>query len=318
MKSVRENDRAPVCRILHTTDFSHASNVAFLHALVIALAARAELNILHVSRPGDELDWSKFPRVRRTLQRWAEWRDTTSRATVAGAGLRVGKILGVHAEPVRSVLEHLKLYPTELIVLATHQRTGLGRLFHTATAGPIARGSGEMTLFLPEGVEGFVSRRNGALVLGQILIAVDRAPAPQAAVDGVTELLDGLGCSEARVTLLHVGEERSMPRVRSAGGRDRRWEYIVRRGDPAEEIVRAADERAAGLIVMTTEGRHGFLDAFRGSTTERVLRRAACPVLAVPAGSRAMARLFRAGLIAREMYRPARAGEMAWSPGRQP
>lgn len=316
MQSVRDDDRAPVFRILHTTDFSHASNVAFLHALVIALAATAELNILHVSPPGDEVDWSKFPGVRRTLQRWAESRDTTSRDMVAGAGLRVGKILGVDAEPVRSVLEYLTRHPTELIVLATHQRAGLGRLFHTATAGPIAQGSGAMTLFLPEGVEGFVSRRNGALVLGQILIPVDRAPAPQAAVDGVTELLDGLGCSEARVTLLHVGEERSMPRARSAGGRDRRWEYIVRRGDPVEEIVRAAEERAAGLIVMTTEGRHGFLDAFRGSTTERVLQRAACPVLAVPVGSRAMARLFRAGPIAREMYLPAGAGEMAWSPRR--
>lgn len=318
MKSVRDNDRAPVCRILHTTDFSHASNVAFLHALLIALAARAELNILHVLRPGDELDWSQFPGVRRTLQRWAEWRDTTSGDTVAGVGLRVGKILDVHADPVRSVLEYLTVHPTELIVLATHHRTDLGRLFHTATAGPIARGSGAMTLFLPEGVEGFVSRRDGALALGQILIPVDRAPAPQAAVDGVTELLDGLGCSETRVTLLHVGEERSMSRVWSAGSRDRRWECIVRRGDPVDEIVRAADERAAGLIVMTTEGRHGFLDAFRGSTTERVLRRAACPVLAVPVGSRAMARLFRAGSSAREMYLPAGAGEMAWSPGRQP
>jgi nucleotide-binding universal stress UspA family protein len=34
---------------------------------------------------------------------------------------------------------------------------------------------------------------------------------------------------------------------------------------------------------MATEGRHGFLDAVRGSTTERVLREAGCPVLAVPA-----------------------------------
>ncbi|HEX2928596.1 MAG TPA: universal stress protein [Candidatus Binatia bacterium] len=34
---------------------------------------------------------------------------------------------------------------------------------------------------------------------------------------------------------------------------------------------------------MATEGRHGFVDAVRGSVTEQVVRGAPCPVLAVPA-----------------------------------
>jgi nucleotide-binding universal stress UspA family protein len=33
---------------------------------------------------------------------------------------------------------------------------------------------------------------------------------------------------------------------------------------------------------MATQGHHGVLDALRGSVTERVLRRAPCPLLAVP------------------------------------
>lgn len=32
---------------------------------------------------------------------------------------------------------------------------------------------------------------------------------------------------------------------------------------------------------MATKGHEGFLDALRGTTTERVLRQAECPVLAV-------------------------------------
>ena len=39
----------------------------------------------------------------------------------------------------------------------------------------------------------------------------------------------------------------------------------------------------ADLIIMATEGRQGVLDAMRGSVTERVVRGADCPVLAVPA-----------------------------------
>ena len=38
----------------------------------------------------------------------------------------------------------------------------------------------------------------------------------------------------------------------------------------------------ADLIAMTTAGHQGFLDALRGSTSERVLRHAPCPVLVVP------------------------------------
>jgi len=36
---------------------------------------------------------------------------------------------------------------------------------------------------------------------------------------------------------------------------------------------------------MATDGRNGFLDALRGSHSERVLRSAPAPLLAVPAGS---------------------------------
>ncbi|MFN5184436.1 MAG: universal stress protein [Planctomycetota bacterium] len=37
---------------------------------------------------------------------------------------------------------------------------------------------------------------------------------------------------------------------------------------------------------MATDGRDGFLDALRGSHSERVLRHAHCPLLIIPVGSR--------------------------------
>jgi nucleotide-binding universal stress UspA family protein len=57
-------------------------------------------------------------------------------------------------------------------------------------------------------------------------------------------------------------------------------------GDPADVILRTARRRKAGLIVMGTHGRGGLRKLLLGSTTEQVLRRAACPVLAVPAAGR--------------------------------
>ena len=59
-------------------------------------------------------------------------------------------------------------------------------------------------------------------------------------------------------------------------------ERLTRAGDVVEGILAASEGRDADLIVMATEGHQGFLDALRGSTTERVLRGTKCAVLAVP------------------------------------
>ena len=53
----------------------------------------------------------------------------------------------------------------------------------------------------------------------------------------------------------------------------------VRSGAPDNDIVRAAKELEADLIVMFTHGRHGFEHLVRGSVTEQVIREATCPVL---------------------------------------
>jgi nucleotide-binding universal stress UspA family protein len=60
----------------------------------------------------------------------------------------------------------------------------------------------------------------------------------------------------------------------------------IRIGRPDREIVEAAQEQGARLIVLGTHGLGGFRKLFFGSVTERVLRRAMTPVLAVPLDER--------------------------------
>jgi nucleotide-binding universal stress UspA family protein len=43
-----------------------------------------------------------------------------------------------------------------------------------------------------------------------------------------------------------------------------------------------AEAKGANLIAMPVAGRDGLLDALRGSTSERVVSKANCPVLALP------------------------------------
>ena len=58
-------------------------------------------------------------------------------------------------------------------------------------------------------------------------------------------------------------------------------ELVVGVGTPHVEIVRLAEEKKADLVVMATHGRGFISHAILGSTAERVLRRAPCPVLVV-------------------------------------
>jgi hypothetical protein len=55
--------------ILHASDFSAASEVAFAHALKAALIAKSQLTIMHVF-PNMTTEWTDFPGVRETLARW--------------------------------------------------------------------------------------------------------------------------------------------------------------------------------------------------------------------------------------------------------
>ena len=79
----------------------------------------------------------------------------------------------------------------------------------------------------------------------------------------------------------------------SSGVRVYSWEWsdIVRSGDVIDTIVQTASDMATDLIVMSTDGRNGFLDALRGSHSERVLRRTPCPLLAIPAEAAVTPRL---------------------------
>jgi len=279
--------RLPLQRVFHPSDFSQASDVAFAHALKLALAARADLCIMHVAPASADVHWTDFPGVRALLARWGLLPYGSRQEDVLKLGIDVEKILGVHADPVASILHTLEEQPTDLVVLATYQRDGLRRWLRQAVAEPIARHSKTMTLFIPHDVEGFVSSADGAITLRRILVPVDTVPHPQPAVEAaaVMALALGLGSDSVSFTLAHVGSADRMPVVREGTWPGWTWEKVVRQGDVVEQILEVATVSHSDLIVLTTAGHHGILDALRGSTTERMLRGAHCPVLAIPANT---------------------------------
>jgi nucleotide-binding universal stress UspA family protein len=79
--------------------------------------------------------------------------------------------------------------------------------------------------------------------------------------------------------------EKLSAQVRSSLGPDMPFRVIVTTGRPSAEIVSAAEEQKVDLVVISTHGRGGIAKAFLGSTTERVLRKAQCPVLVMRSGA---------------------------------
>jgi len=276
------NTTRRIQRIFHPSDLSKSSNLAFDHALKLAIAGKCELTILHTGTVEADEAWSDFPRVRRTLERWKLLAPESPKEAIPKLGLHVQKVALPYSDPVASILHFLSRHPHDLIVLATHQYQGIERWTHKPIAEPIARAAGEMTLFIPREGEGFVAHGSGEVRLDSVLVPVDHVPDPQVAIDGATALVESLGCREAVATLLYVGGRAISPEVRIPDKGALKWEWTYRDGNVEEQILQAAEEHNASLIVMATQGHDGFLDALRGSTTERIVRHAKCPVLAAP------------------------------------
>ena len=150
-------------------------------------------------------------------------------------------------------------------------------------------------------------------IIRHILCPVDFSEPSAHAVEQAVAIAGSYG---ARISALHVciptsipvfaGQmpasrafEADVPRVReqtalgfqAAAAAGVEVEVLVEAGDPARGILDCAARLAPDLIVMGTHGASGFERVVLGSVTERVLRKAGCPVLTVPPRMRATSQL---------------------------
>lgn len=272
--------------VLHPTDFSEGSRVAFHHALKTAMLTRSTLTLLHVATD-ENSKWSNFPGVRETLERWGALPKGSEKSAVARLGIDARKVVASEGEPVEMVVGYLAKHPADLIVLAASQREGRMHWLGKSVAEPVVRKANEMTLLIPGNAQGFVSADDGSVNLTKVLVPVALTPHPDAALNFAARLVERLNCPAGTFKLLHVGSANTMPALRLPEVPGWTWEKEFRTGEVIRNIVDASKDHEADLIVMATDGRNGFLDGLRGSHSERVLRHVTAPLLTVPVGSRA-------------------------------
>lgn len=269
--------------VLHPTDFSESSLVAFHHALKAAISAKSRLTLLHVS---SDAQWSDFPGVRETLERWGMLPEGSPKSAVAELGIAATKVVANEGAPVDAVLRYLEKHPADLIVLATSRRGNHVPWLGKSVSVPVTRRAGQMTLLIPGDARGFVSGEDGSVKLNNVLIPIASTPRPELVLKAAARFVRKFNCPEGTFTVLHVGDSNTMPALSYPEVAGWTWKKQLRTGEVIEGIVKTTKSVDADLIVMATDGRNGFLDGLRGSHSERVLRYCAAPLLTIPVGSR--------------------------------
>jgi nucleotide-binding universal stress UspA family protein len=263
--------------IAHATDFSPASAQAFEHALRLALEFRCPLDLLHVRKPEDDDAWSSFPHVRETLARWKLLPANASHAEVEGRlGIPVQKVEIRHRNAIDGLVRYFTTHRPDLVVLATHGSEGRNHWLSGSISESVARHTHLPTLFFAPNVRPFVDIVTGQLRLTKVVVAVARAPSPRQALSNLSRLFANLTFAQH---VVHIGD--TAPWLHDPSGA--LLNVHLMQGPVVETILQAADAFDANLLAMPTAGHNGFLDVLRGSTTERVLHAAKCPLLALPA-----------------------------------
>jgi nucleotide-binding universal stress UspA family protein len=126
-------------RILHPTDFSKASGVAFTKAVSLAKQNRAQLTLVHVLSPvtpyvGDGyVSPQAYEALERGARRGAQRRLAALLKKAAKAGVRARSLLleGIAYDQIARISRAKR---ADLIVMGTHGRTGFSRFFMGSVA----------------------------------------------------------------------------------------------------------------------------------------------------------------------------------------
>ncbi len=271
--------------ILHPTDFTDLSGLAFAHALRLALAARSELHLVHVAQH-DTGGALAFPHVRRLLVQWGLSNEDDPPWEIGSKlGIDVQNARIRWQQPTQGIIGFLREHPCDLMVLATHGGDGFEHWLRGSVSEAVSRRASIPTMFIAPGARGFVDQVTGDTRVRRALVPIDFSPNPSAAIKIVRFIGRLLAGADIIVHLLHVG--RSPPPAPAVSSRLAPLPPVMlRSGNVVQSILDAAAEFDVDFIGMPTAGHGGVLDALRGSTTERVIRHAPCPVFAIPAARR--------------------------------
>jgi nucleotide-binding universal stress UspA family protein len=287
-------------KILCPVDFSEFSESVLAYAAAFAKLFGSEVTVLHVFAtavpPAGSATYPAWllqvPEARKSIA--DELHLLLAPLSSTGVTLRTQIAEGnTAAEIVRHAADH----DVDLVVMGTHGRSGFDRLTLGSVAEKVLRKAPCPVLTIPHGA----ARAATDVSVRRILCPTDSSTCSEHAMDFALSLADR---ADAAVTALHVVETietrpelsrtmtelqkrrcdtelRFLEEINAARAGGTGITNAVTLGRPYLEILRMVEERAIDLIVMGVRGRGAVDMALFGSTTNHVVRRAACPVVTV-------------------------------------
>jgi len=290
--------------ILVPLDGSFVGETALPYARAVAQRTGASLTLVRAARLhaviGD--GGSEYQRVIGDAEAYL----TAQADALAASGFMVQTGVPFGGSPATWITEEVVIRHADLIVMATHDRTGPNRWLHGSVAEAVVSHSGVPVLLIraTDGVppiEHFdvprpelivpldgSSRAESALplarglayALGGHLVLVGVIPIPgQLVAEQGGAIGTYIGSDHAR--LEHEAKEYLDGLVSrlEAGGLSA--EALLRQGKPAAQISEAARQRGAAVVVMATHGRTGLVRALLGSVAGEVLHLGTSPVMLI-------------------------------------
>jgi nucleotide-binding universal stress UspA family protein len=305
MSNALELRSDPLRRILVATDFSETASLALDRALDLARAHGSEIALVHVMQP--ELPPLAAPEMVAIPPNYEEVLREACEEGLKQAAERVrdvGLVVTRHLEigrAAQTVTECAKRLEADLILVGTRGNTGFKHLLLGSVAEEIVRTARRPVLTVHPGDDRSIEP------VRAILFPTDFSPAADHALSTATRLL--ASSRDARIILLHafqiaptvvplggfgggvapmlvenaqeLAEDATAPAAEALRARGFEVEVVVERGDTAEVVTELAAAREVDLIVMGTRGHSKLRQLLLGSTAERVVEHAPCPVMTV-------------------------------------
>lgn len=282
-------------RILCPTDLTTESDEALRYAIALARAYDAKLMLLYCREPGSIVEWATSSQAARIFRQ------------ALFTYMDANELKALDWEPVLvegddvggAIVAEAAKRDVDLIVMRSRRRPHAAALLGS-TAETVCKKAPCPVLVTHPGEREWVGLTTCQIDLQRLLVAYDNSADADLALT--------YGCSLAQqyqtdVHLLHVisDEMPAEPELAwSTSNRETSYEIAARRlqqvipkeaglwcnivtgvrcGEPWHEIVEYAKEQKIDLICLGASGRGFSLEKVFGSTADRVLRHAPCPVL---------------------------------------
>lgn len=275
-----------ITNVLAPTDLSDSNVPALRYAGLFANRFAAKLTVMYTEPIVYPVEWAgpvDVVLINSTPEHQASLRKEVQQHADPILEQHPYDIAVTIGQPVPAILETAKDRHSDLIVLGTHRHHGWRRALLGSTSEGVLHGSDYPVLTV-----GAHDTPPGAIT--NVLCPVNFTEVARESVHAAGRIAEAFG---ARLSIVHVIEHDSVTDAKADEKQVRQWvapelqdvcsyRELVVRGGAAERVLDCVDDTGADLLVIGAQHKLFRDTTVIGTTTERLIRFASCPVLVVP------------------------------------